>query len=147
MNPAFIVLLLFVGTPALELYFMIQVGSEIGAFSTVLLVLFTAALGGVLVRMQGFSTALRVREAMARGEIPAIEMLGGVLLLISGVLLLLPGFVTDAVGFICLVPAFRHALVVWFLKRANVMSRTPHQQPQSPPDQRVIDGEYRREDD
>ncbi|VAX06153.1 FxsA protein [hydrothermal vent metagenome] len=147
MNPAFIFLLLFVGTPTLELYFMIQVGSEIGAFSTVVLVLFTAALGGTLVRMQGFSTALRVREAMARGEIPAVEMLGGALLLVCGVLLLLPGFVTDVIGFICLVPAFRHALVVWFLKRANIMRHAPPNQAGPPSDQRVIDGESRREDD
>jgi len=147
MNPAFLFLLLFVGIPLVELYFMIQVGSEIGALSTILLVLFTAVVGGVLVRMQGFTTALRVRSTMERGEIPAIEMMGGALLLVAGILLLLPGFVTDAVGFICLIPAVRQSLVLWVLKRSNVLWHAPPRPPSSPPDHRVIDADYRREDD
>ena len=149
MNQAFVFLLLFVGAPIFELYFMIEVGQEIGAFPTVLLVLFTAVLGGVMVRMQGFSTAMRVRDAMERGEIPAIEMMGGAILLVAGFLLLLPGFVTDAVGFLCLIPAVRHLLVLTFLKRTNLIRPAvpPHQQRETPLDHRIIDGEYRREDD
>ncbi|HEC15075.1 MAG TPA: FxsA family protein [Sedimenticola sp.] len=147
MNPVFVFLLLFVGIPVVELYFMIQVGSEIGALPTVLLVLFTAALGGFLVRLQGFSTALRVREAMERGEVPAIEMMEGALLLAAGVLLLLPGFVTDGVGFLCLIPTIRRALVLWFLKRTNVIWPASRQHPRTPPDHRIIEGEYRQEED
>ena len=147
MNPGFIFLLLFVGIPLFELYFMIQVGSEIGAFPTVFLVLFTAVLGGLLVRVQGFSTALRVRDAMERGEVPAVEMMEGALLLVAGVLLLLPGFVTDAVGFLCLIPSARRAMVLWFLKRSNVIWPAPPKHSQTPPDHRIIDGEYRHEDD
>jgi len=148
MNPGFIFLLVFVGAPVIELYFMIQVGAEIGAFSTVMLVLFTAALGGVLVRLQGFTTAMRVKESMARGEIPAIEMMEGVLLLLAGLSLLLPGFITDALGFICLIPAARRGIVLWFLKRTHVIwpAASP-MQPKSDADHRIIDAEYRREDD
>lgn len=147
MNPAFIFLLLFVGIPLIELYFMIEVGARIGAFPTISLVLFTAALGGWLVRMQGFSTALRVRAAMERGEIPAIEMMEGALLLVAGISLLLPGFVTDALGFLCLVPGVRQSLVLWFLRRGNILWQAPPRQPPStPPDHRVIDAEYRHED-
>ncbi|MES9966284.1 MAG: FxsA family protein, partial [Sedimenticola sp.] len=69
MNPLVIFLLLFVGIPLFELYFLIEVGSEIGALPTIFLTIFTAVLGGILVRMQGFSTALRVRDAMERGEV------------------------------------------------------------------------------
>ncbi len=127
---------------------MVQVGTEIGAFSTVMLVLFTAALGGVLVRVQGFTTAMRVRESMGRGEIPAIEMMEGILLLIAGLLLLLPGFVTDALGFICLIPAARRGIVLWFLKRSNaIWPASSAVQPKSDSDPRIIDAEYRREDD
>lgn len=147
MNPAFLFLLLFVGIPLVELYFMIQVGSEIGALSTILLVLFTAVVGGMLVRLQGFSTALRVRSTMERGEIPAIEMMGGALLLVAGILLLLPGFVTDAIGFICLIPGVRQSLVLWFLKRSNVLWHGAPRQHHTPPDHRIIDADYRREDD
>jgi UPF0716 protein FxsA len=148
MNPGFIFLLIFVGAPAVELYFMVQVGAEIGAFSTVALVLFTAALGGVLVRLQGFTTAMRVRASMERGEVPAIEMMEGVLLLLAGLSLLLPGFVTDAIGFICLIPAVRRGVVLWFLKRSNaIWPASSTAQPHSPSDPRIIDAEYRREDD
>ncbi len=148
MNPGFIFLLIFVGAPVVELYFMIQVGAEIGAFSTVMLVLFTAALGGVLVRVQGFTTAMRVRESMGRGEVPAIEMMEGLLLLVAGLSLLLPGFITDALGFICLIPAARRGMVLWFLKRSNVIFPAASSvRPQSRPDPRIIDGESRREDD
>jgi len=148
MNPGFIFLLIFVGAPAVELYFMVQVGAEIGAFSTVALVVFTAALGGVLVRLQGFTTAMRVRESMERGEIPAIEMMEGALLLVAGLSLLLPGFITDAIGFICLVPAVRRGMVLWFLKRSNVIwPASSSVQPKSDSDPRIIDAEYRREDD
>lgn len=148
MNPAFLFLLLFVGIPVVELYFMIKVGAEIGAFATVFLVLFTAGLGGVLVRMQGFTTAMRVRSAMERGELPAIEMMEGALLLVAGVLLLLPGFVTDAIGFLCLIPAVRQYLVLWALKRGNVLWHAAPSPPHKPSEQhRVIDADYRREDD
>jgi UPF0716 protein FxsA len=148
MNPAFLFLLLFVGIPLVELYFMIKVGAEIGAFPTVFLVLFTAVVGGVLVRMQGFTTALRVRAAMERGEVPAIEMMEGALLLVAGVLLLLPGFVTDIVGFLCLIPAIRQSLVLWALKRSNVLWHAAPPPPHHPPaEHRIIDADYRREDD
>ena len=148
MNPGFIFLLIFVGAPAVELYFMVQVGAEIGAFSTVALVLFTAALGGVLVRIQGFTTAMRVRASMEQGEIPAIEMMEGLLLLVAGLSLLLPGFITDALGFICLIPAARRSIVLWFLKRSNaIWPAASSVQPKSDSDPRIIDAEYRREDD
>ena len=140
--------MIFVGAPAVELYFMVQVGAEIGAFSTVALVLFTAGLGGVLVRLQGFVTAMRIKESMERGEVPAIEMMEGGLLLVAGLSLLLPGFITDALGFFCLIPAARRGMVLWFLKRSNVIfPAASSARPQSDSDPRIIDAEYRREDD
>ena len=143
MNPLFLFLVLFVATPLVELYFLIEVGSEIGAVPTIGLTLFTAVLGGVLVRLQGFSTALRVRDALDRGELPAIEMLEGVLLLIAGILLLLPGFVTDAIGFLCLIPQLRRSLVLAFLRRARVIRTqgTPGGERED-----IIEGEWRREE-
>ena len=142
-------MLLFVGVPLVELYFLIEVGSEIGAIPTLFLTVFTAVLGGMMVRLQGFSTALRVRDAMDRGEMPAIEMLEGAVLLAAGVMLLLPGFITDALGFLCLVPPVRRALLLAFLRRSGVMQqqtpRSPDSGNESTP--RVIEGEYTREDE
>ena len=115
-------LLLFVAVPLVELYFMLQVGSQIGAFTTVMLVIFTAVVGGLLVRQQGFSTLMRMRDTMQRGETPALEMLEGALLLLCGLMLLLPGFITDALGFILLIPPVRQFFIVWLLKKGRILS-------------------------
>lgn len=110
-------LLLFLLVPLIEIYLLIQVGSEIGAMYTVLLVVLTAVLGAGMLRWQGLTTMRRVQGIIAQGEVPAIEMMEGVLLLLSGALLLTPGFFTDAIGFLCLVPSFRRAAVIWFVRR------------------------------
>ncbi len=146
MNPVVIFLLLFVGMPLFELYLLIKLGGEIGAIPTITLSVFTAVLGGLLVRTQGFVTAMKVRQAMDRGEVPAIQMLEALLLLVAGLLLLLPGFVTDVVGFLCLVPAVRRFLVLAFLKRAGGLQAPAGGAHGAPPEQRIIEGEFRRED-
>jgi UPF0716 protein FxsA len=100
--------LLFVTVPLLELYLLIQVGSYFGAVATIGLCLFTAALGAVLLRHQGLETLMRVQTRLERGEMPANELIGGLILLFSGILLLTPGLFTDIIGFICLLPQFRN---------------------------------------
>lgn len=145
MSPLVPVLLIFVVAPLVELYFLIEVGSQIGAIATIALTVFTAVLGGLMVRLQGVSVLLRVREMTARGELPAIEMLEGAVLMLSGVLLLLPGFITDAIGFVLLITPVRRALVLGWLRRQGVLR--PGDRPAPPPGQhRIIDGEYRRDD-
>ena len=88
MNPVGILFLLFLLVPLVEIYFLIKVGSLIGAIPTIALVVFTALLGAMLLRFQGWATVQRTRTTMARGELPALEMLEGVLLLFAGALLL-----------------------------------------------------------
>ncbi len=148
LNPGLLLLILFVGVPLVELYAMIQIGGEIGAFPTVFLVVFTVLLGGLLVRMQGLSTLMRVRATMARGEVPAIEMFEGVALILAGVLLLLPGFITDAVGFLLLIPPLRRWLVRHWLNasgRADVHA-TIVGEARRVERSRIIDVECRRDD-
>ena len=113
MNPLGLLFLLFILVPLVEIYFLIQVGSVIGAIPTIGLVVFTALLGAMLLRFQGMTTLQRTRMSMAAGQVPALEMLEGVLLLFSGVLLLTPGFFTDAIGFAFLIPPLRQALILW----------------------------------
>ncbi len=137
-----IFLLLFVCVPLIELYFLIQVGSEIGALPTIGLSIFTALLGGALVRVQGFSVLTRVQEATARNEIPALQMLDGALLLVAGLVLLLPGFFTDILGFLLLIPSLRQLLIARFVRK--IQSQRADRTGQGP---RVIEGEYRRERD
>jgi UPF0716 protein FxsA len=106
-----IFLLLFVLFPMLELALLIQVGSSIGVLSTLLLIVASAVLGSMLLRVAGVATALRARERLARGELPEQEVLEGLLIAVGGGLLLLPGFISDVVGLICLIPFTRSVLV------------------------------------
>ena len=111
-----VLFILFVLIPIIEMWLLIEVGSHIGAFNTIGLVLLTAFIGVILLRRQGISTLLRARQRLDEGQIPAREMVDGLFLGIAGALLLTPGFFTDAVGFICLVPGAR-TLVISFLSR------------------------------
>lgn len=146
--PALILfLLLFVGAPLVELYLLIEVGTRIGALPTIALSIFTALLGGALVRWQGLSVLFRVREVAARDEVPAIEMLEGLVLFAAGALLLLPGLITDAVGFLLLVTPLRRALIVRWLQHRGVLrpgAGAPHAG--AGPPGGYIEGEYRRDD-
>jgi UPF0716 protein FxsA len=141
-------LLLFVGAPLVELYFLIQVGSVIGALPTIILSVLTAVLGGALVRMQGLGVLMRVRGALDRGETPALALIDGAVLLACGFLLLLPGFVTDAIGFLLLVPPLRHALIRRYVQIVPIgpaaEQRFRGQDDARRP--RIIDADYRRED-
>ncbi|PCI70210.1 MAG: exlusion protein FxsA [Piscirickettsiaceae bacterium] len=154
MNPFSFFLLLLIVVPVVEIYFLIQVGSVIGAFSTIALIVLTAVVGAYLFRQQGLATFQRVQATIARGEIPAVEMIEGMVLMLSGGLLLTPGFFTDIVGFLCLVPALRAKLALSILQ-TQMMSSSPFQQggfsqhrsPSDVDDTDVIDGEFTREDD
>lgn len=153
MNPFAILLALFFLIPLLEIYLLIEIGSVIGSFATIFMVVFTAVLGVWLLRIQGFSTLRRVQQTAAQGGIPAIEMLEGAMLLVAGALLLTPGFFTDTLGFLCLVPPLRRSMALWFFQR---IFRFPNPgapgrgageqsaQQRHRPD--VIEGDYRRDD-
>jgi len=142
--------ILFLLVPLIEIYFLIQVGSVIGAAWTVFLVVATAVIGAGLLRWQGFNTLQRAQASMARGELPAIAMLEGVALLLSGAMLLTPGFFTDTIGFILLVPLFRQAIIKHILSNGQFAFRgqtfrTHSQQGYS--DSSVIEGEIVDNDD
>lgn len=115
--------LLFLLIPLIELYFLIQVGEVIGAGWTILLVVITAAVGAYLVRLQGFQTFMRAQANLSHGQMPATEMLEGIVILISGFMLLVPGFVTDAVGFLLLIPTLRRLMIERALKNKRFRFR------------------------
>ena len=147
--PLFLILLVaFPPIPLVEIYLLIKVGSIIGAFPTVFLVVFTAVLGAALLRHQGLATLRQAQETMARGQLPAVAVLEGVILLVSGALLLTPGFFTDTLGFLGLIPPLRRALALKLLERGLVVGVGPRPGAGRPePGQHTIDGECRREDD
>lgn len=149
-----VLLLLFFLVPLVEIYLLIKIGGVIGAMPTVFLVVFTAVLGAWLLRLQGLSTLNRVRGMLMRGEVPAVEMLEGVVLLIGGALLLTPGFFTDTLGFLALIPFTRRRFILWVLKRGLLkvsgVATHPGGQRRPGPDHRgptTLEGEFKRERD
>jgi UPF0716 protein FxsA len=98
---------LFVVVPLVELYVILQVGQEIGVWWTIALLFAGSVLGSVLLRSQGRSVWRRFRAALAQGRPPAREVADGALIILGGALLLTPGFVTDAFGFLLLLPPTR----------------------------------------
>ncbi|MFT7131410.1 MAG: UPF0716 protein FxsA [Cyclobacteriaceae bacterium] len=114
-------LLVFIIVPVIEMFILIKVGSMIGALPTIALVVLTATVGVWLLKREGLATLARLQGKMANGEIPGKELLEGVMLIIGGALLLTPGFVTDAIGFVCLLPGLRQPLAVWLLKHTQFM--------------------------
>ncbi len=119
--------LVFLVVPLVEIYFLIQIGSVVGAGWTIFLVVFTAMLGAFLVRAQGFSTLARVQTQLAKSEMPAMEIIEGLFLFVAGALLLTPGFFTDAIGFICLTPPLRRGIIRYFINKGSFNTASMHQ--------------------
>ena len=109
-------ILLFTILPALELVLLIKVGTVIGAWQTVVLVILIGATGAWLARYQGFVTLMRIQESLNRGVMPSAELMDGMMILAGGILLLTPGFITDIGGILLLFPQSR-ALLKLLLRR------------------------------
>jgi len=97
--------------PVAEISLLIKVGGAIGGFNTILFVILTAVLGAYLVRQQGFATITKLQQETQAGRIPALQIAEGVALLFAGAVLLTPGFITDAIGFILLIPLTRRIVI------------------------------------
>jgi UPF0716 protein FxsA len=147
---------LFIAIPIIEMVVLIQVGQQIGVVWTIALVLLTAFIGINLLRYQGLATLSRATWRIQSGQIPAKEMLEGILLAVGGALLLTPGFVTDAIGFLLLLPLTRQIFAVRLMGRFKTFSSASASgtgfDPQgfaqggsttdSNRDQSIIDGEF-----
>ncbi|GGB52479.1 protein FxsA [Oceanisphaera marina] len=131
------IFLLFIAATLMEIFVFIEVGSAIGAWSTIALIVLTAVIGLSLVRIQGFQTLMEAQRKVNMGETPAREMLAGMMLAVSGLLLLLPGFVSDMGGVLLLLPPVREALVERFISRMNVQTQKGQ----------TFDADYYRTDD
>ena len=100
-------LLLFTIVPLVELFLLVKLGTVVGVGPTVALVIFTGVLGAWLARQQGLGVLRRLSEDLAEGRLPAEALIDGLLILIAGAVLLTPGLLTDALGFLLLVPQSR----------------------------------------
>ncbi|MCY3807706.1 MAG: FxsA family protein [bacterium] len=114
----FVVLLLaLLGIPVAEIFFIIRVTRDLGIPETIGLLVAVSIAGAWLVRRSGLGVLRQIQERLARGEIPAKELVDGLLILVGGLLMLTPGFLTDAVGLLLLIPPTRLALRALLIRR------------------------------
>ena len=100
-------LLLLIGIPVVEIYLFIKLGSQIGAFNTILLIFVTAFFGIVYARYEGFNTLQSGMSQMVKNELPVYEIISGAALAFAALLLILPGFATDFIGILIIFPPTR----------------------------------------
>ena len=104
-------LILIIGIPLIEIYLFIKIGSQIGAFNTVLLILTTAVVGIAYARYEGFNTLKSGMSQLIKNELPIYEIISGAALAFAALLLILPGFATDFVGLLIIFPPTRKFLL------------------------------------
>ncbi len=120
----FKLLLLFIVVPAVELALLIEIGSRIGTLTTLAVIVVTGIVGAFFARREGLGVIQDIQRKMGGGQLPADSMGDGALILVAGALLMTPGFLTDAFGFLCLIPATRSVIrqLVWRELRRTVQS-------------------------
>jgi len=111
------ILLLLISIPLIEIYLFIKIGSYIGAFNTVSLILITAIVGIIYARYEGFNTLRSGISQLIKDEIPIYEIISGAALAFAALLLILPGFATDLMGLILIFPPTRKLILKNFSKK------------------------------
>ena len=119
-------LLLFIIVPAVELALLVEVGGRIGTLATLGLIVATGVVGAALARSQGLSVLRQVQRELAEGRLPAGALADGAIILVAGALLMTPGILTDALGFLCLLPGFRHLIKRALWRRFESAARDQH---------------------
>tara|TARA_B100000795_G_scaffold27862_1_gene18504 strand:+ start:170 stop:592 length:423 start_codon:yes stop_codon:yes gene_type:complete len=131
------ILLALIGIPIIEIYLFIKVGSEIGAFNTILLIFLTAFFGVLYARYEGFNTLRSGMSQIFKNEMPIYEIITGAGLAFAALLLILPGFATDLVGLLIIFPPTRKL----------IFKKVSTKQKQNNANQEFINGEYEDIDD
>ena len=104
MNPILLTIILI---PAVEIYLLIKIGSQIGAMSTIILIFTTAIIGVYYAKYEGLNTLKSGFAQISRNETPAYEVISGAAIAFAALLLIIPGFVTDTLGFLLILPFSR----------------------------------------
>jgi UPF0716 protein FxsA len=104
MNPVLISIILI---PILEIYLFIKIGSQIGAFNTILLIFVTAIIGVYYAKYEGLNTVRSGFTQIIKNQTPAYEIISGAAIAFAAILLILPGFATDFLGFLLIFPITR----------------------------------------
>ena len=128
-------LLLIIGIPLIEIYLFIKIGSQIGAFNTVLLILTTAVAGVAYARYEGFNTLKSGLSQLVKNEIPMYEIISGATLAFAALLLILPGFATDMIGILLIIPFTRKVILSKFINKNKKKYKSEN-------NKNYIDGDY-----
>jgi len=131
-------LLLILFVPLIEIYLFIQIGGQIGAFNTILIILITAVVGIYFVRLQGLNTLRSGVAQLYNNQIPIYEMMSGAALAFAALLLIIPGFATDVIGFLLILPITR-SLIFKYLARKHKKEKVKVKDD-------LIEGEYEDKD-
>jgi len=134
------VLFLIIGIPIIEIYLFIKIGSQIGAFNTILLIFLTAIVGVAYAKHEGFNTLRSGISGLMKNEIPIYEIISGATLAFAAILLILPGFATDVLGILLVFPLTRKLFIKYF-------SKNYYKNKNSTKEKNFIDGEYKDIDD
>ena len=130
-------LLLLIGIPIVEIYLFIKIGSQIGAFNTILLIFITAFFGIIYARYEGFNTLRAGMSQILKNELPVYEIISGAALAFAAILLILPGFATDFFGL----------LIIFPLTRKLIFKKVSTKQSKRGKKQNFINGEFEEIDD
>ena len=130
-------LLAIIGIPVIEIYLFIKVGSQIGAFNTILLIFITAFFGIIYARYEGFNNLKSGMSQIVKNEMPVYEIVSGAALAFAALLLILPGFATDLLGLLIIFPPTRKL----------IFRKVSTKQKQNNTNQDFINGEYEDIDD
>ena len=132
------ILLLLISIPLIEICLFIKIGSYIGAFNTVSLILITAIVGIIYARYEGFNTLRSGMSQLIKNELPVYEIISGATLAFAALLLILPGFATDLMGLILIFPPTRKLILKNFSKKYTSKNQKKKD---------YIDGEFEDKDE
>ena len=134
------VLIFIIGIPLIEIYLFIKIGSQIGAFNTVLLILSTAILGVAYARYEGFNTLKSGIGQLIKKQLPVYELISGATLAFAAFLLIFPGFATDFMGLLLIIPYSRKVILKKFVSKNKKSNKSEH-------NKNFIEGEFEDIDD
>ena len=113
-------LLILIGAPAIEIFVMIKIGQNIGALTTVSLIFLTAIVGIYFAKIAGLNTLRSGVYNLYKNKVPLFEIFSGASIALAALLLILPGFITDAFGFLLLIPFTRKIIIKSFITKENI---------------------------
>ena len=111
------VLLLIILIPAIEIFLLIKIGSQIGAITTILLIFTTAIVGIYYAKYEGLNTLRSGFTQITKNQVPTYEVISGAAIAFAALLLIIPGFATDILGFLLIFPITRKFVFSKFIKK------------------------------